>query len=584
MGAAGTAATVPGESPDPSPGASRRSFVRRHRLAILALSVLAVAAATGVVLLTRDRAPEPAARPVSAAGARPLRGGTLVVTFENEPVTLDPAVAWDTESWSIERLAYQTFLTYASDAGSAGTTLVPDLAKEVPTVENGGISRNGLVYTFHLRRGVRFAPPVDREITAADFKYSFERMLREPLAPATSFYTGIAGAQAYLDGTADGVEGFEATDDHTVRVTLTAPDAAFLTVMSLPFTSVLPREWVDEVGTQLARRPLGTRPYMVDVWTPGTSITAVRNPNWSGKNDQWLDGMEFDIVSPGSALARLERGDADVLGDPIPASDYQRTKQDPTWGKYVVDAPQIAWYYVFMDVREGPFQDSRVRRAVNYAIDTQKLQKLLGGQGLTLDQLYPEGMPGHETTPQYYSYYPERARTLLAQAGYPDGFSTVLATHDVEPFPQLAKTIQADLKAVGIEAEIEEMDRASYWHAIGTSSSHIAIGVGDWYMDYPDPSDWIGPLFTDPADGGANASFYSDARVDRLFAESRRESDPEKRIALFREMQAIVMREAPTAPLYQPVWNAMYGTATGGFYVHPVWTFNFSEFWMTGGR
>ncbi len=581
---------TPQPEPDGTPGRPSEKertapHVRHRRLVVLVAALLIFATVAGIVLLTRDRAtPGPANPPAGIPATEPVRGGTLVVTFENEPATLDPAVAWETESWGIERLTYQTFLTYASASGSAGTTLVPDLATEVPAVDNGGISRNGLVYTFHLKKGVRFAPPVSREVTAADFKYSFERMLREPLAPATSFYTGIAGAQAYLDGAADEVTGFEVMDDHTVRITLDAPDAAFLTVMTMPFTSVLPKEWVVEVGRQIGRRPLGTGPYIVDGWTPGTSITAKRNPNWTGAGGQWLDGLEFDIVSPGSALAGLERGEVDVLGDPIPPSDYQRTKQDPAWGRYVVDAPQIAWYYVFMNVREGPFQDARVRRAINYAIDTQKIQEALGGQGLSLDQLYPRGLPGHETTARFYSYFPERAESLLALAGYSSGFKTVLATHDVDPFPQLAKAVQRDLAAVGIETEIEEMDRASYWNAVGLSGAHIAIGLGNWYMDYPDPSDWIGPLFTDPRDGGANASFYSDPQVDALFEASKRELDRQKRIALFQEMQRIIMRDAPAAPLYQPVWNAMHGPTTGGFYVHPVWTFNFFECWKTDGQ
>ena len=565
-------------------GTPRAAHVHHPRLLVLVAVLLVAAAVTGVVLLTRDRAPEPAGQAgATPAGTAPVRGGTLIVTFEIEPVTLDPAIAWETEAWSIERLTYQTFLTYARAPGSAGTTLVPDLATEVPTVANGGISPDGLVYTFHLKKGTAFAPPVSRPVTAADFKYSFERMLREPLAPATAFYENVKGARAYLAGAADGVEGFAAVDDRTVRITLDAPDAAFLTKLSMPFTSVLAKEWVDRVGDQLGRKPLGTGPYIVDGWTPGTSITAVRNPAWTGEGRQWLDGMEFDIVTPGSALTRLEHGDADVLGDPVPPSDYQRMKQDPAWGRLMADAPQIAWYYLFMNVREGPFQDVRVRRAVNYAIDRQRIQELAGGQGVALDQLYPEYLPGHETTAQYYSYYPERAQSLLASAGYSSGFKTVLVTHDVEPFPQIAEAVQKDLKAIGIEADIQKMDRASYWNAVGLAESHIAIGVGDWYMDYPDPADWIGPLFTDPHDGSANSSFYSDPRVDALYAESARELDPQKRIALFREMQAAVMRGAPVVPLYQPVWNAMHGATTGGFYVHPVWTFDFASYWKTDG-
>jgi ABC-type transport system substrate-binding protein len=115
------------------------------------------------------------------------------------------------------------------------------------------------------------------------------------------------------------------------------------------------------------------------------------------------------------------------------------------------------------------------------------------------------------------------------------------------------------------------------------AGSHIAIGLSQWYMDYPDPSDWIGPLFTDPTDGGANSSFYDDPRVNALYEASQAEQDPAARIELFRQMQDIIMRSAPTAPLYQPVWNGMSGATTGGFYIHPVWTFDFFEYWKTDG-
>ena len=141
----------------------------------------------------------------SPSSSGPKSGGTLNVTFQGEPTGLDPAIAWEVESWSIERLTYQTFLTYASKSGEAGTQLVPDLATEVPTAANGGISADGKVYTFHLKHGVKFAPPISTEVTAADFKWSFQRMLRQPLAPATFFYTGIVGAQDYLDNKANTV-------------------------------------------------------------------------------------------------------------------------------------------------------------------------------------------------------------------------------------------------------------------------------------------------------------------------------------------------------------------------------------------
>ena len=231
--------------------------------------------------------------------------------------------------------------------------------------------------------------------------------------------------------------------------------------------------------------------------------------------------MKFDFTAnPSTQLLRLERGEVDLMGDTIPAADWVRTKNDPTWSKYTITAPQIAWYYVFMNVLEKPFTDEKVRQAVNYAIDTEKVQKLLAGQGSALNQIYPDGMPGHQADKTFYTYDPAKAKQLLSEAGFPTGFKCTFVTHNVDPFPKLAQAVQADLKAVGIDCEIKQMDRATYWDYIALKKSHAAIGLSDWYMDFPDPSDWIGPLFTNPIDGGANSSFYENAEVNTLYEES----------------------------------------------------------------
>ena len=125
---------------------------------------------------------------------------------------------------------------------------------------------------------MKFAPPVDRLVTAEDFKYSFERMMVEPLAPATFFYTGVVGAQDFMDGKAKEIKGYKVVDDSTVQITLEKPDGAFLLAMTMPFTSVLPKEWVDKVGKQIKRKPLGTGPYVIDSWSPGQKIDGHQKP------------------------------------------------------------------------------------------------------------------------------------------------------------------------------------------------------------------------------------------------------------------------------------------------------------------
>ncbi len=501
--------------------------MRTHRTTWVVVALLALALSLGLAACGATPDEGGGDGSASPASGTPVKGGTLTVTYQGEPTELDPAIAWEVTSWGIERLTYQTFLTYASKPGEAGAELVPDLATEVPSAENGGISADGRTYTFHLKQGVKFAPPVDREVTAADFKYSFERMMVEPLAPATFFYEGIVGATEFLDGKAKEISGFKAVDDYTVEITLQKPEGSFLMAMTMPFTSVLPKEWVKEVGKDIKRKPLGTGPYVITDWTPGQSISAERNPNWTGETGQWVDNMEFDFTAnPSTALLQLERGEVDVLGDGVPSADYVRTKQDPTWGKYTYDASEIATYYVFMNVNEKPFTDVKVRQAVNYAINTARIQKLLAGQAKALNQVYPAGMPGYQADAQFYTYDPAKAKQLLAEAGFPNGFKVTFGAHNVDPFPRLAQAVQNDLKAVGIDASLKIMDKATYWDYIALSQSHMAIGLTDWYQDFPDPSDFVGPLYTHPSEGGSDVSFYTNPEVEALYKASNTRTRP----------------------------------------------------------
>ena len=357
----------------------RRSAVGVLALLLLVALVLSLAACGG------SDSNQTASAGGSDANAAPVKGGTLTVTFQGEPTELDPAIAWEVTSWGIERLTYEGLLTYAPEAGRGrALSSLPNSPPRSRARRTAASRPTRKTYTFHIRKGVKFAPPVDREVTAKDFKYSFERMMIEPLAPATFFYTGIVGAQDFIDGKAKEIKGYKVVDDYTIEITLEKPDGAFLYAMAMPFTSVLPKEWVDKVGKDIKRKPLGTGPFVIDHWTPGQEIVGTKNPNYWETGKPYLDQITFDLTAnPSTALLRSQSGEVDVLGDGIPAADYLRTKQDPTWSKYVYDASEIANYYVFMNVHEKPFTDVKVRQAVNYAIDTARLQKLLGrpGQG-----------------------------------------------------------------------------------------------------------------------------------------------------------------------------------------------------------
>jgi oligopeptide transport system substrate-binding protein len=506
----------------------------------------------------------------------PKMGGTIKIAFEGEPVTLDPAISWDVSGWTVEDSIFNALYRYAPKPGAEGTVLIPDLAADMPV-----ISADGTTYTIKLRPDARFAPPVDRAVTATDVKYSFERMMAEPRCPATYFYAGVEGAQALVDKKATEITGVKVIDPLTIQFKLSSPDLSFLYALSMEFCDVIPKEWVDKWGTKVNRHPLGTGPFYMTSWTPGREIKLLKNPNYWNADKVYLDGVDFVFsVTPSTALLRLQRGEVDILGDNVPPADVNRVLNDPQWKPYVFEQPLIATTYLFMNMTKKPFDDIKVRQALSWAIDRDKLVKLQSGQAVSLYQIYPQNLPGSEPGKVYYGYDPAKAKALLAEAGYPDGFTSMIYTSNVDPMPKLVQSIQADLKAVGVDAAIKTMNRATYYN-FSSDAAKTQMGTSDWFLDFPDPVDWIVPFFTEANAmvGGLNTSYYVDPWVESATAEAQKMTDPTQRLAKYTEIQQHIMEQAPYVTLYSPKMTTMCSKNVGGFYLHPVLWFDPLVYW-----
>jgi len=553
-----------------------------HRRAVLLLALVALVA---VVALAASCGSSTGGGTSNATSGSPKAGGTLNVSFQGEPTGLDPAVAWEVESWSIEHCIFNQLLSFKAAPGPA--VVVPDIATEVPTTENGGITNDGKTFTYHIRPGVMFQPPVSREVTASDFKYSIERMLdpkQVPDAPAGYLYAAIDGVDAFSSGKAAHVSGIKVVDKYTLEIDLSQTNYVFNEVMALPFTAVVAKEWEDKYNSRtIKRHPLGTGPFVFKSWTNGQSIVLDKNPGYFVKGFPYLDTLDFQFAASAStAVLQLQAGKIDVLGSGLPTADYVRMSTTPQWKSQVATADQVAYYYVFMNVQVKPFDNKTVRQALNYAVNTAKIQKLLYGQAKALNQVFPAGMPGHVDDATFYTYDPQKAKELLAQAGYPNGFKVTFYTHNVDPMPKLAASIQNDLEAVGVKADIKQLAEAPYWNLIERQASHVQIGLTDWFMDYPDPSDWIDPLYSKASaktDGSANVSWwYSDA-LEALNKQAQPMEPSDARTKLYEQMQQIIMDEAPSIPLFQPIQTTMCSKTTGGFYTNAAFTFDFPSYW-----
>jgi ABC-type transport system substrate-binding protein len=537
---------------------------RRRAVLVAALVLLSLASLAG-------------ARPSRAASAP--RGGTLHTAFDADFSTLDPAVGYDPFTWTGEHAIYDGLLDYASATGPAGTQLVPRLAAAMPSISAGG-----LVYSFTLRQGVHFQAPVSREVTADDVRYSVERAL-SPSTPnaamtGSPFWSSLQGVQAFWNKKAAHISGITVHGRYGITFRLTAPDRAFLNVLAMPFTSVVPREWVARWKGSLQNHPLGTGPFVLQSWTHGSRIVLARNPAYFIPGVPLLDKVVIDVnVADHLQVQRVQAGALDLGGNLVTAQDFLSIKNDPRWSPYLVAAPDIAVNYVAFNLSTKPFAGNlALRQAINMAINKPFIIRLLNGRGVVMNGVLPPTMPGADTHFTYYPYNPAQASALLAKAGYRPGQLTVpLMYQQSGDYEKVATEVQADLSSIGITVKLQPVSVDTWYGSIAYTHKEPAMVLAPWGQDYPDPSDFFDPILS--CNGGSNAAFYCNPAVDALGNKARANPNTAVRFAQYRQMERMVMAGAPWVPLYDGVLYDFHGPHLGGFFIHPVWPFVYADYY-----
>ena len=257
------------------------------------------------------------------------------------------------------------------------------------------------------------------------------------------------------------------------------------------------------------------------------------------------------------ALLRLERGEVDILGDGIPPAKFLEVKNDPQWKGNVIEGGQLHTGYVTMNVNIPPFDNQLVRQAVNQAINKERIIKIINGRAVPANQPLPPAMPGYAKDYQGYAYDPAKAKAMLAEAGFADGFDTELYAMNTDPNPRIAQAIQQDLAEIGIHAELKTLAQANVIAAGGEASEAPMIWSGGmaWIADFPDPSNFYGPILgcAGAVPGGWNWSWYCNEELDKKAAEADAMTDPAKadqRLALWRDIFLKIMDDAPWAPVF----------------------------------
>lgn len=465
-------------------------------------------------------------------GAGGAGRNVLHLTFGADPASLDPIQAVDVYRGQMVAYIYDGLVQFKDGV------IRPNLAS------SWEVSEDGTVYTFHLRDDVQFHN--GRRFTAEDVKYSFERALKPASqSPLTWVFDFIQGSDAMTAGEAESLAGLRVLGPATVEITLEQPFAPFLSLMAMPAAHIVPREEIEQKGDQFSEAPVGTGPWIFELWAHDDVLRLTASARYHGGRPK-TDGMEIRIIpETTTVIAEFERGNLDVVdANEFPKPEYERFAQDPEWQPHIRKRPALITYYLALNNAKDKFADPRVRQALNYAVDVATIAEAIYPTEMILSHgPIPPGLPGFREDGKPYGYDPDRARELLAEAGAEN------LTFDVY-FRSLAlnqrflEAVQANLAQVGVTMNLQQRD----WTAVrqAMQQGELDAYLANWYADYPDAENFLYPLFySEMAGAGGNAAFYSNATVDSLILAARRTLDDEERIRMYARADSLIFAGAP---------------------------------------
>jgi len=476
-------------------------------------------------------------------------GGTLTGTYLAFPESLDPGLSFSLEGATALQNVYIPLLTYAHGNGTAGTKLIPGLVKDLPQIDQGGRR-----YTLFLRPGMQYSDGTP--VKASDFRFAVERLFRINSVGST-FFTGIVGAEEFAKTKKGGIPGIE-TDDRSGRIVihLTQPSGTFSYVLGLTYAALLPPDTPNE--DQPAAPPPATGPYVITSVHPGRSWEYARNPAWAAANAEAMpdlpgghvDKIKFRVQpNPDAQLNEVEQGKVDWMKNPPPPSRYAEVKRRYE-GTQFREEPTISVYYFWLNTQKPPFDDVRVRQAVNYAIDPAALERIYAGTIERTQQILPSQMPGYEK----FVLYPHnlaKAKELVAQA-HPSDRQVTIWTNNLPPNDEAGEYFQGVLKQLGFDVKLKEINASTYFTLISnTNTPDLDAGWSNWLLDYPHPNDYFQPQLSGESilpTGNTNWAMLDVPAINAKIKQLGSEQLGPKQEAEYAALDKEVMKQAPWAP------------------------------------
>ncbi|HHL58070.1 MAG TPA: ABC transporter substrate-binding protein [Bacteroidetes bacterium] len=447
------------------------------------------------------------------------------------------------------------------------------------------ISKDGLTYVFHLRNDVFFHQDEvfqgkDRKVTAADFVYSFRRLASpETASPGAWVLSPVARKESEL--------AIEAVNDSTLVIHLEKPFPPFLSILSMQYCSVLPREAVEFYKNDFRKHPVGTGPFYLRNWEENIKMVLRRNSSYFERAGDvklpLLDAVSITFVEDKmTAFLEFTKGNLDFLSGIYPSyKDELLNRKGELREKYtdkfrMISVPYLNTEYlgilVDTSVKNNPLKDLRLRQAINYGFDREKMIRFLrNGIGIPGNRgMIPKGMPAYGEQATYgYHYNPDKSRALIGQLkdeGYTLQGIQLVTTSD---YLDLCKFVQAQLDEIGLQIEIEVVPPAVAIEL--RAHSRVNFFRASWIADYPDEENYLSLFYSKNfAPDGPNYTHYANSRFDKLFEQAYLENDRKKRSELYRVMDSIVMSDAPVVVLYYDEAVRFLNKEVKGMRVNPI--------------
>lgn len=508
----------------------------RNKKLLVLLSMILVLALIVVGCGQTTEAPPNDNEPV---GETPSGKDTIVVAQNSDAKSLDLHATNDNASSRVTKQIYETLVHQDENM-----ELHEGLATSWTVVDE-------LTYEFKLKEGVKFHN--GEELKASDVKFTIERAL------GSSHVAHIVDA---IDP-----EGIEIVDDYTIRISTVEPFAPLLNHLAHPSAAILNEKAVTEAGDDYGQKPVGTGPYMLSNWVTGDSIELARFEDYHGTAAKVEKVLFRNIAEPTSRTIGLETGELDIIYDVSP-TDVARIEENSELTLLRDDG--VSTTYVGFNVQKEPFNDVRVRQAINHAVNMELIvEAVYQGIGKVAKGPLPASVWGSNQDLVAYEYDIEKAKALLKEAGYENGFKTTIWTNDNQQRMDIAEIVQNQLKDIGIEVEVKVVEWGAYLD--GTAAGEHDMYILGWGTVTGDPNYGLYPLFHSSTFGDAgNRSFYANDKVDELLEKGKVTVEPAEREKYYYEVQEIIRDEAPWIFTWDKEELSATRSNVKGFVQHPA--------------